>query len=585
MISRPSTKKLFYKLFFTILTLVIIVISACAFVSYSIIDRTYRKGVERLLSDSADFVSSLLLNGTSRGALSEICRSYSQNMGIRTTIVCADGDVFLDTDFDESNMSNHSARREISAALSGKRNIVVRYSATLNKAMMYIAIPAGEKRDGQYPFCVRQSILMSNLSEVENLVLAEIALFIAIAFAFALASSIVLARKISYPIRQLTDIASELSKENFDVKIPSYDVSELQLLAQTFDAMAKVIRKKIHSLNKRNLELDEIFENMSESVFICSKDERVRRYNRSCAELFSIDASSEAVNTAAAFRNTSILHAIDEVFRLGKFESEIEIGPNKIYQFIGGVLPYESKTPRALVVMRDVSMQKRNESLRKEFVAGVSHELKTPITSIKMAAETIAGSCDIKDAEALHFIELISKEAGRMNLLVDDMLLLSRIEFNQMFGTETFEDINLRSAIEESVSQYDSESNRHSDKITFICPSDLSIRGNYTLLQMALGNLISNAIKYAGHGVEISIESGRIGGKVFISVQDNGAGIPDEDLPRIFERFYRVDKGRSRNLGGTGLGLAIVKHIAILHGGTVTAESKLGKGSKFTILI
>ena len=584
MITNASAKGLFYKVFITTITLGTVIISACAFVSYSIIDRAYIKSVENSLSDSANFVAGLIGDNVSKQELSKICQSYSKNAGIRTTIVGADGVVLLDTDFDEANMSNHSARREIASAFSGERKFITRYSGTLNKKMMYIAIPAGEIRDGQYQFCIRQSVPISHISRVEGVIIGEIALFMAITLAFALVASLLLARKISAPIRQLTSIASEMKKENFEAPMPSYDISEVQQLAKTFSEMAKVIRKKINSLKKRNLELDEIFANMQESVFICSEDGRLRRYNHSCAELFNAAETEELGETATAFRNSMILDAVDKVFGLGKYEAEIEIDADKTYQFVGTKLPYESKTPRALIVMRDISMQKKNESLRREFVASVSHELKTPITSIKMAAETLSELCEISDEQALRFIGVIQKESERMNNLVNDMLLLSKIEFDQMFGAETFEDIDLKSLIREAVSIYETESEKRSDKIIVKCDS-AALRGNYTLLQMAIGNLISNAIKYAGEGVEILIEAKNAGGKTKISVSDNGKGIPPEDLPRIFERFYRVDKGRSRNLGGTGLGLAIVKHIAMLHGGTATAQSVPGKGSTFTISI
>lgn len=584
MIITSSAKGLFYKLFSGTVVLGIAIISACAFVSYSIIDKAYIKNVQMTLSDSADFVSKLLSENMPKEELHRICQSYSKNAGIRTTIVGSKGEVLLDTDFDEANMSNHSARREISSAFFGERKFTTRYSGTLNKQMMYIAVPAGEKVDGQYRYCVRQSIPISNINDVENVILGEIAVFMAIALVFAFALSYMLARKISSPIRQLTDIASKLAKENFEVAIPSYDIAEVQTLAKTFDDMAKVIRDKIRSLKKRNLELDEIFANMDESVFICSKNGRVRRFNRSCAELFNIDKDIESLVAEAAFRNSAILAAIDKVFESGACETEICIDSDKTYQFVGNVLPYESKTPRALIVMRDISMQKKNESLRKEFVASVSHELKTPITSIKIAAETVLESCEVGDKQAVHFLEVILRESERMNLLVNDMLLLSRIEFNQMFGTETFEKVELKPLISEAVAIYEAEGKKRGDEITVKCPDGLCVNGSYTLLQMAVGNLISNAISHAGDGVKIEIEAAAKGdGGALITVADNGKGIPPEDLPRVFERFYRVDKGRARNSGGTGLGLAIVKHIAMLHGGSASAQSELGKGTKFTI--
>ena len=211
-------------------------------------------------------------------------------------------------------------------------------------------------------------------------------------------------------------------------------------------------------------------------------------------------------------------------------------------------------------------------------MAGASHELKTPITAIKMAAETIAENFD---ETARRFVPTIEKEADRMAVLVDEMLLLSRLEFSD--ARENFAPFDLSAVVKNALSNNENQIELNADTVENTCPSPLKIVGDARLAEIAVGNLVSNAVRYGGRECKISISAREDEKSVSLTVSDTGAGISEEDLPRVFERFFRVDKGRSRALGGTGLGLALVKHIAILHGGSVSAQSQLGKGSSFTI--
>ena len=257
------------------------------------------------------------------------------------------------------------------------------------------------------------------------------------------------------------------------------------------------------------------------------------------------------------------------------------MGDDKVYALVGSPLPYQAKKERALFVLRDVSDSKRAERMRREFAAGASHELKTPITAVRMSAETI---CDLDDISQIkHFVRIILRESERMSNLVDDMLLLSRIEFTEKNVRENFSLFPVSAAISEAVSVHESELSAKNDNIQVDCPGALEMRGDFCLIQMAVSNLISNAVKYGGDSCSIRIAARRKFDDIEISVSDTGPGISAADLPRVFERFFRADKGRSRALGGTGLGLAIVKHIAILHGGGVAVSSTPGSGSIFTI--
>ena len=584
MLCLKSPKSVFVLIFASSSAVGAAIIAAFAVAMYSMMEGDYRKNVERLLSDSARMVAEALNENVSPETLAEICRRYDEYSGVRTTIVGVDGAIVADSRAEKDSMSNHLNRAEIKRALSGETNFIVRYSNTLDAKMLYIAAPAGGKASGLYRYCVRQSVAMRDLVTAERIFSAEILALSAGAVLLAAAFSFMLARKISAPLKRLSAAASECAKGNFDAPVPDSGISEIRGLGESVSAMAENLKNRIESLHKRNCELDEIFEHMADCVFICTRDGFLKKYNKACAELFGLENPGEKLKVAEAFRNSALVSAAEEVFSAaGELRRDIEISPNKVYALVGSMLPYSSSNPRALFVMRDVSASKMNESLRREFVAGVSHELKTPITAIKMAAETLEYS---NPEESKRFVSIIQKEADHMDTLVNDMLLLSKIEFTKKFGTENLETFPLRAAIDEAVSIHESEARRRNGSISVECPGDLKIKADFTLLQIAVSNLIGNAVKYGGDGVAVAISAKRdAAGRIVVSVSDTGPGIAPENLPRLFERFYRVDKGRSRAQGGTGLGLAIVKHVAALHGGDVFVRSAVGKGTEFSIVL
>jgi PAS/PAC sensor signal transduction histidine kinase len=584
MIDTKKSKSVFFRIFTTSAILGAAIIAVFAVATYGIIDRAYVSNVQRMLDDSAELVAEAIGEEIPLANISKMCARHDAKSGIRTTVIDAEGKVVLDSRADSESMPNHLNRSEVKRALDGELNFATRYSNTLKTRMVYIAVPAGRKTSEGYSYCVRQSIPMTSILSAKKIFVAEILVLSCGAILTAAFFSYLLARRISRPLRELSAAAFSYSSGNFDVPVPYSDITEICRLGATVSAMAKDLKKRISSLYKRNCELDEIFEHMADCVFICSKKGVVKKYNRACAALFGIAENAEKIGVAETFRNSGLIGAIDEIFRDGgEVSREIEISPERIFALVGTMLPYESATPRALFVMRDISFSKKNEALRREFVAGVSHELKTPITAIKMAAETLEYSGG-DAAASKRFVKIIAKESERMNTLVDDMLLLSKIEFTKKFDAENFETFSMRSLIDEAVSIHESEALRRGDFVEISCPPELEMRGDFTLAQIAVSNLVGNAVKYGGERVKIRISAERNGKDgVKITVSDTGAGIPPKDIPHIFERFYRVDKGRSRAMGGTGLGLAIVKHVALLHKGGVSVKSELGKGSEFSI--
>jgi two-component system phosphate regulon sensor histidine kinase PhoR len=288
-------------------------------------------------------------------------------------------------------------------------------------------------------------------------------------------------------------------------------------------------------------------------------------------------------------RNADLQRFINGILS-GQGEAEVEIVlhgiESKYLQLSGTMLrDGEGENFGGLVVINDITRVRQLENIRREFVANVSHELKTPITSIKGYIETLQEGA-IKDKQnASRFLEIIAKQADLLNALIDDLLSLSKIEQEAERGQIQLADGNVRRIIDAAIAAYEAKASERRINVTLYCKDEVIVKANARLLEQAVGNLLDNAIKYSEVGNSVDVKIVKNKGEVAVEVNDHGPGIAPEHLPRIFERFYRVDKGRSRELGGTGLGLAIVKHIIQAHGGRVTVESTLGKGSTFTLYL
>ncbi|MBU4393653.1 MAG: ATP-binding protein, partial [Proteobacteria bacterium] len=237
----------------------------------------------------------------------------------------------------------------------------------------------------------------------------------------------------------------------------------------------------------------------------------------------------------------------------------------------------------ALIVLNDVTKLRRLESIRRDFVANVSHELKTPITSIEGFAETLLDGALDEPEDARRFVEIIGKQASRLHAIVEDLLALSRVEQEARREEIVLQELPVAEILQSAIQSCSSRVEEEDMTISLVCAEEITARINPALLEQAVVNLLDNAVKYSGKGSEIRVEAEKNANEVLIRISDNGVGIAPQDIPRIFERFYRVDKARSAKLGGTGLGLSIVKHIVAAHHGHITVESSPGKGSIFTI--
>lgn len=555
--------------------------------AYSLLEGVYKRNLRRTLSD----VSAMVVNAIGGGSKTElaeaarVCSAFSGKNHMRATLVGADGSVFFDSDRDGAGMQNHLKRREIAGALAGEISHDIRYSQTLKTRMLYLATPAGKQNaDGSFPFCARISIPMSDLARAKQMLGLEILGLSAAALALSIIASLIVARGICRPIGELTRSAKLLAAGNKDVPMARCNIEEIGILSDAMRSMSEELGRRINSLHKRNCELDEIFAHMNGAVFICADDGTVLRMNKAAAELFKFPPQAEKPKIPDFFRNINLIEAIDKTFAEKQpVHCEIELSEGKTFALASSILPYASSRPRALITLHDISKIKEMETLRREFVAGASHELKTPLTALRAAAESLQDADTLE--ESAHICDIISAESDKLALLVDNMLLLTKLDSAEKIISRNFEKVKIAPIIASAISNNAARAEQNGMDIISDCSDSVQVRGDEMLLTIAVSNLIGNAIKYGKKNSDVKIAATDDGETVRIAVSDNGQGIAPEHAERVFERFYRVDKGRSRALGGTGLGLAIVKHIAIIHSGKVELKSEVGKGSTFTIIL
>ena len=393
--------------------------------------------------------------------------------------------------------------------------------------------------------------------------------------------SFFLAKTITTPIERLTDQATRIAEGDFSEPAEVYARDEIGILTQTFNEMAGILQDNLNTIEDERSKLNTLFTHMADGVVAFDKAGRIMHVNPEAKKMLGV-RFDENTTYGDVFPNLVVRES--DMAEDGKY-IEVDYLTNKrtLKIFFAPLRGTGSVSGGIMAVIHDVTQQKRLEDARKEFVANVSHELRTPLTNITGYTETLLDAGDEIDGETRsRFLQVIYSEADRMTRLVKDLLTLSRLDYERMEGAETA--VDLREIAGSVAASMDIEARRQGVTLTCVLPEDLpQVTGERDRLQQVVMNIVSNAVKYNQRGGRVDIRGGADDGRVFLTVADTGLGIPEEDLPRIFERFYRVDKARSREKGGTGLGLAIAKEIVEFHGGTIGVESREGKGTTVTI--
>lgn len=519
--------------------------------------------------------------------MGEICRKLREDVPLRITIISQSGDVIFDTDHDASSMENHSKRVEILTAKKNKNyGSTIRYSTTLQQNMMYVVIPIGQSTHIQA--FLRVAIPTTDIDNVISALIAKNIIVLIVCALCAIIISLIVANKISGPIEELEQGAEKLAQGDLSTRLSVSKFKEISSLAETMNKMAAQLEHKIQQVVQQRNEHEAVLASMVEGVFAVDQHARILNMNQTAQTFLRVDSVDiKGKSVDEVIRNEELKQLVKKAIRSSDtIEEDILLGDKeKIVQTRGIILHDQTnKVIGTLVVMNDVTRLRKLEKMRREFVANVSHELRTPITSIKGFVETLMDS-DLDDKQQVQrFLKIVARQADRLHFIIEDILTLSRIEQGVEIEEISLFPSSIREVLKNAIQMCEVRAKEKNIDIFLHCPEE-KMEGNINpeLLEQAIINLIDNAVKYSPSDRKIEVEATEVDNGLKIDVADEGRGIPPEHIPRLFERFYRVDKARSRELGGTGLGLAIVKHIIIAHKGEIQVQSKIDQGSVFSI--
>ncbi len=542
----------------------------------------------RLVHDAA--VSSLA-GGAPRERVQEFATNYGAKLRARVTIIARDGTVLADSGRDPEGvqgMGNHADRPEVRAALAGSVGTHVRRSRTLNVEMLYVALPLDDGRGVRG--VIRLALPLTEVARASSSIRGTVMTGALLAFGVALAVGLFISRRVTRPVREMQEVARRMAEGDFDQRAPVAGADEVSELGRALNLMTSRLREKVGDLEGERAKMVAILDGMVEGVIAVDAAGRVLLVNPAARSILSLPTGPvEARPLVEVIRQRELFDLLEACRACAPGEScrrEVELGPpvNRVLQAHALPVVFAPAVAGRLLVLHDITELRRLERVKADFVANVSHELRTPLTSIKGYLETLLGGALEEPVTTRRFLEVAHTHADRLGRLVDDLLQLSDIETGKVILKVGR--VSLRDVAGDVTAIFETEAARKRLALLTRIPPELTVRADRDRLAQILVNLVDNAVKYTPEGGQITLDAMAKGSAaVEVGVSDTGIGIPSIDLPRIAERFYRVDKARSRELGGTGLGLAIVKHLVHAHGGELRIESELGKGTtvRFTL--
>ncbi len=508
----------------------------------------------------------------------------------RFTIVDDQGVVLADSHDNPARMANHLQRPEIQNAINSGSGQIARFSQTITEDLVYFAVPV--YAEGELSGVIRSAAFISDIDAVfdeERSVLLEKGLTV-------IAIGVILLGLVAYmqarSVEKLALIALDIADGNFKGRVPERNALGLRKIAKVINQLARSSASNLSEITADRNRLAAIFAGMVEGVIDVDQNQKILHINDAAAKLLGVSAE-ESTGKAVwqEVRHNEITQALDEAIRTQSVvKTQIKLmfpGSQKddesVVDIYAASLSDDSGRPiGAVVVLHDISELKTLERIRTDFVANASHELKTPITAIRGLSESVIDDNSIDRETLLHFMNRIHSQSIRLSQLVGDLMALSRLEVD--FGKSQFTTINMNVLLRNSIKLAETAIEQKHQKLVLNCAEDnIYVKGDRQNISQLIDNLIDNAIKYTPEngqiGVKLSVENNT---NMLLEVSDTGIGISPQFQQRIFERFYRVDKARSRSLGGTGLGLAIVKNIAEKHAGSIQLKSQVGRGSTFS---
>lgn len=520
--------------------------------------------------------------------LDTIADKIGRDLDKRVTIINREGKVLGDSELNEKELmevENHLYRPEVQEALKSGIGESRRFSTTIKKDMFYIAATFGiEKPRG----IVRLAMPLSEIEIVSGRLRNTIIISLLLAFILTIIISFIVSIFISKPIKEMSWAAKSIAGGDYSRKINVATNDEIKDLAEAFNYMSRQIRLRIEDVTLSKSRLEAVLLSMFEGVMVVDKKGTILLINQTLKDLLQVKEELIGRKPLEVIRNIEIQEIVDNALRLDKGVESREISllldEGKVLMVHATPIVRDKGIDGAVLVFHDITGLRRLEKIRQDFVANVSHELRTPVTSIKGYAETLLeGALEDKE-NARDFLKIIYSDSDRLARLIDDLLDLSKIESGKL--RMVLKPCALMPIVDRVIRGLERYAKDKSITIKSDIPKDIpNLLADESRIAQVLLNLIDNAIKYTENKGLITISAKKQDKFVRIDVSDVGVGIPEKDLPRIFERFYRVDKARSRELGGTGLGLSIVKHIVQAHNGEVFVKSLVAQGSTFSFII
>jgi len=569
-----------------LLAALLLVINLCIdfFLSPYLFERI-RADLERnAILASEVFESRLRARPAETWEINALAHAIAKRTGVRVTVIAPDGMVIAESDKPQNQLKsieNHLNRPEVQAAIQRGIGSATRHSDTIHVDLLYVAVAM---RQENLLGIVRVAIPLHEIKQTTDRVQHIVAMASMVVGIVAIPFLFWMARRTSGPIDEMRRMAMRVAQGDFEARAPTQIKGELGELGRALNEMAGQLENRLRELAKEQAELHATLASMIEGVLLVDATGKIRLANHAILHQFHLADAVLGKTVMEVFRSTA-LHDVVSRTLAGREVRDLEVPffgqEEHIFHVNAACLQVASGACiGAVVVFHDITRLKQLENMRKEFVANVSHELRTPLSMIKGYVETLLDEQPPDQQTARQFVQTIQKHSNRLEALIDDLLTISALESQQTHLH--FEPASLHAIATDVMNEFAQPARTKSVSLSMEIPGTFPrVKADIQRLNQVFSNLLDNAIKYTQSGGHIRISAKENKAEVEVCIADNGPGIPPEHLPHIFERFYRVEKARNRELGGTGLGLSIVKHIVQAHGGRVWAESKPGKGSWF----
>jgi two-component system phosphate regulon sensor histidine kinase PhoR len=582
------------KFFLSYLAVITLLFSSFYFYSSTITRRAYVSSLGDRMDREARLVAKTTPWASDNQALDRLSRDLARELDARITIIGSEGTVHGDSVEPSSSMENHGSRPEVVEALATGTGASVRYSTTTGYDLLYRAFLQSQGTDRRV---IRLAIPLSDIEQVIGSLRRTLLVAFVGLSSLGLLLSYGFSRQLSARIKRLANFARQVAQGIFPRNVfAKSGHDELDALERHLSEMSESIRANVEQVVAEKEKASSILRCMMEGVLVLDPKGDVLVINQQAERMFHLpeDGDSRGASILEISRHPEMRNILHDVlafdFTKGPYRKEVELDEGRWFRVNAVSFRMDqSRDSGSVLVFHDITEIKRVEILRADFVANVSHELRTPLTAIRGYAETLRQSPPADPADAQHFLSIIEKHAERLSRLTEDLLTLSDLESGKI--ELDFNAVNIARVVQSVLEMFSDAANKKQVTLEHLIEPGLpAVIGDVDRLQQLFINLVDNAVKYTPANGTVSIKAQRAMIKnsidaVEVSVIDTGTGIPEQAIPRLTERFYRVDKARSRGLGGTGLGLAIVKHIAQAHGAQLKIESALHKGTIVSVLL